>query len=113
VCLIAAVVIHDCVLSPLVVAVGTFLRRHVPDRGRRYLQAALIIGAMVTAIAIPMIYRRNSQPESKAILQQNFAGNLTVLLGIVGGLTLIAYAVRVTRDQSPRVGRSAGGQRET
>jgi len=110
--LIAAVAIHDGLLSPLVIATGAFLRRSVPDRGRRYLQFGLIMGAMVTVIAIPMIYRRNSQPESKAILEQNFAGNLTLLLGILGGLTLIAYAVRVARDQSARAGQPAGDQRD-
>jgi hypothetical protein len=33
-------------------------------RPRRCLQAGLIIAALVTVIAIPMIYRRNSQPNS-------------------------------------------------
>ena len=98
--LIAALLIHDGILSPLVIAVGWYLREHVPRRGRRYLQAGLIMAAMVTVIAIPMIYRRNSQPVSKAILNQNFGGNLTLLLGIIAGATLLAYAIRVARDQS-------------
>jgi hypothetical protein len=98
--LIAALIIHDGILSPLVVAVG-WLVRHVPRRARRYLQAALIMAAMITVVAIPMIYLRNSQPVSKAILNQNYAGNLTLLLGIIGGLSLLAYAIRVARDQSP------------
>ena len=97
--LIAAVIIHDGILSPPVVAVG-WLVRHVPPRARRYLQAALIMGAMATVIAVPMIYLRNSQPVSKAILNQNYGGNLTLLLGIIGGLSLLAYAIRVARDQS-------------
>lgn len=42
--LLAALLIHDGLLSPAVVGVGSLLRRFIPDRGRRYLQAALLIG---------------------------------------------------------------------
>jgi hypothetical protein len=99
--LIAAVIIHQGVLSPLVIAVTSLLRRVVPDRGRRYLQAALIMAVPVTVIAIPMIYRQGSQPPSKAMLLQNFTANLGLLLGIIGGLCLVGYAIRVARDRSP------------
>jgi hypothetical protein len=98
--LIGAVIIHDGILSPAVVGIGSIMRRLVPDRGRRYLQAALIVGAIVTLIAIPMIYRQGTQPPSKALLLQNFAANLTLLLGIIGAVLLIAYSVRVARDRS-------------
>jgi hypothetical protein len=110
--LILAVVIHDGVLSPLVVTVGWFLRRRMPPRARRYLQAGLIMGSMVTVIAVPMIYLRGSQPASKAILDQDYGGHLALLLGVVAGGTLIAYAVRVARDQTARgrlVERHGGG----
>jgi hypothetical protein len=102
--LIAAVIIHQGVLSPLVIAVTSLLRRVVPDRGRRYLQAALIMAVPVTVIAIPMIYRQGSQPPSKAMLLQNFTANLGLLLGIIGGLCLVGYAIRVARDRSPARG---------
>jgi hypothetical protein len=97
--LVAAVAIHDGLLSPLVVTVGWFLRRHLPPRGRRYVQAGLIVGAVVTVVAVPMIYLQGSQPASKAILDQHFGANLTLLLGILGAMTLLAYAVRVARDR--------------
>ena len=100
--LIGALVIHDGVLSPIVVGVGWAISRVVPPRGRRYLQAALIIGAVVTVIAIPMIYRRDSQPKSKAILQQDFGGNLALLPRTVAALTLQYYRVRVPRAAGPR-----------
>jgi hypothetical protein len=98
--LVAALVIHDGIVSPLVVAVGWLLREHVPDRGRRFVQAALILGATVTVIAVPMIYRQDTQPDSKALLEQSFGGNLSLLLGLIAAGTLLAYAVRVARDQS-------------
>jgi hypothetical protein len=100
--LVAALIIHDLILAPAVVGVGWLLRRFVPDRARRYLQVGLIISSIVTVLAIPMIYRRGSQPPEKTLLIQNYGANLALLLGIVAGITLAAYAVRVARDQSSR-----------
>ena len=98
--LIAALIIHDGLLSPAIVGVAAALRRYVPDRGRRYLQFGLIMAAMVAVIAVPLIYRAHTQPPAKALLLQDFGINLTVLLAAIGGGTLIAYAVRVARDRS-------------
>ncbi len=75
------------------------MRKAVPPRARRYLQGALVTGALITVIALPLIKRQNSQPRVKAILQQNFSANLAVLLGIVAGGALALYAVRVLRDR--------------
>lgn len=99
--LIGALIIHDGILSPLVIAVGYLLTR-VPPRARRYLQGGLICGGLVTVVAIPMIYRQDSQPKSKAILQQNFGGNLTVLLALIAAASLCGYAVSVAGRSSAR-----------
>lgn len=97
--LVAAVLIQHGVVSPLVVAVGVALRRLVPDRARRFLQVGLIVAALVTVVAIPLIARQGTQPAAKALLLQDYAANLTFLLGLVAGVTLVAYAVRVARDR--------------
>jgi hypothetical protein len=96
--LVAAVAIHDGLLSPIVVGVGAAISRFVPPRGRRYLQGGLIVAASVIVIALPLIHRQNTQPTSKGILQQNFGGNLTVLLGIIAAVALVLYAIHVARD---------------
>lgn len=98
--LVAAVLIHDGVFSPLVVTVGWGLRRAVPDRPRRYLQAALVVGSAATVIAIPMIYREDTQPRVKSLLLQDYGRNLSVILTIVGIVALGAYAVRVAQDRT-------------
>jgi hypothetical protein len=110
--LIGALIIHDGLLSPAVVGVGAALRRYVPDRGRRYLQFGLIMAAMVTVIAVPMVYRAHTQPPAKALLLQDFGINLTVLLAAIGGGTLIAYAIRVARDRS-MPGRPSPGETQS
>ncbi len=109
--MIAAVVIHDGVLSPLVLGLGVLLGR-VSPRARRYLQSALVVAGLVTAIALPLIARHGSQPQVKAILQRNYAGNLTIIVSIVGVLALVLYAVRVARDAGNVRRRSGPGDAE-
>ena len=89
---------------PLVIGVSVLLRRLVPDRGRRYLQAALIAAVPIMVIGIPMIYRQGSQPPSKALLLQNFTANVGLLLGLIAAVCLVGYAVRVARDRAPKPG---------
>jgi hypothetical protein len=96
--LIAALLIHDALLAPSEVGVGWLLRRYVPDRGRRFLQVALIMIALITVIAVPMIFLRGSQPAAKALLLRNYAANLILIIGIIAAITLILYLVRVARD---------------
>ena len=92
-------IIHDGVLSPLVLAIGAALRRFCPtvaagsasrvDHGRdRYL------------IAVPLIFRRGTQPPSKTQVLQDYALNWGLLLGVIGAAMLILYAIRVARDKS-------------
>jgi hypothetical protein len=98
--LAAALVIHDAILAPSVVGVGWLLRQYVPDRGRRYLQVVLIMSALITVIAVPMIFLRGTQPAVKALLLRNYGSNLILIIAIIGVIILILYAVRVTRDRS-------------
>lgn len=100
--LIGAVVIHDGIVSPLVIGVGWVLHRTVPPRARRYLQGGFVAAGLITVVAIPMISQQGAEPASKALLQQNFGGNLTILLGIVAAVSLLLYAVRVARDTGRR-----------
>jgi hypothetical protein len=99
--MVALVVVHDGVLSPVVVGLGWLLTRRVPARARRYLQGALVAGGLITAVAVPLIVhsRTSTEPTAKALLQQDFAANLAVLLGTVGAVSLTLYGVRVARDQ--------------
>jgi hypothetical protein len=95
--LVLAVVIHDGILSPAVVAVGWFLARTVPPRARRFLQGFLVVGGLMTVIAIPLILRKDTQPASKALLLQSYGANLTLLLALAAALSLLLYAVHVAR----------------
>ena len=94
--LVAAVALHDGLVAPITVGTGIALTR-APPRARRYLQGALLVGALITIIAVPLIWREGSQPESKAILLRDYAANLTLLLGMTAAVALGLYALRVVR----------------
>ena len=96
--LVGALVVHDAVLSPLIVGLGVLLHR-MPARLRRHVQAALVAGGIVTVVAIPLIYRAGSQPEVKAVLEQDYAVNLALLLVIIIGTAGLGYLVQVVRDR--------------
>ncbi len=98
--LVAAVLLHDLVIAPITVGTGVVLTS-VPPRARRYLQGALLVGALITVIAIPLIGRRGTQPESKAILLRDYSANLALLLGLTAAIALVLYAVRVLREHRP------------
>ena len=97
--LIAALILHDGILSPIVVGVGAGIARMIPARARGFVQWGLIAAVGVTVIALPMIHREDTQPTNKALLQQNFGGNLALVLGILAALVLIAYVATVIRQR--------------
>ena len=80
--LVVAVVLHDVLIAPATVGIGVALTR-LPPLVRRYVQGALIVGALITVIAIPLIAREDTQPPVKAMLQRDYLANLVVLLGLV------------------------------
>ena len=98
--LAAAVALHDGLIAPITVGTGVALTG-VPPRARRYLQGALLVGALITVIAIPLIGRQGTQPESKAILLRDYAANLALLLGMTAAVALVLYALRVLREHRP------------
>lgn len=99
--LVGALVLHDAVLSPAVVALGAGLRR-VPARARAYLQAALVAGGIVTVVALPLIYRARTQPRVKAILDQNYLTNLATLLAVITGAAVLSYLRRLWGERRAR-----------
>lgn len=98
--LAAAVALHDLIIAPITVGAGVALTA-VPPRARRYLQGALLVGALITIIATPLIARQGTQPESKAILLRDYATNLSLLLGMTATVALVLYALRMPRHRGP------------
>ena len=64
------------------------------------MQAFLIMAAMITVVAAPMIYLQGSAPPEKALLNQDFGANLVILLGLAALISLLGY-VRERRRSRP------------
>lgn len=96
--LIATLLVHDVVIAPVVIGLGWLLARLVPGRLRRYLQAILICGGLVSAVGVWLIWRhgRTSSP-ALALLRQNYAANLVLLLAAIVVVGLAGYALEVGR----------------
>ena len=48
---------------------------------------------------LALIYREGDQAAPLALLQQDYAAHLAVVVGIIVAITALAYVVRVWRDQ--------------
>lgn len=97
--LVAAVVLHDGVLAPLTMTAGYILGRIFRPRARRYVVGGLVTAAMVTAVAIPLIHRRGTQPTSTTLEVQDYTTHLVVILGVIAAVTTIGYLARLARDR--------------
>jgi hypothetical protein len=95
--LIGALLVHDVLIAPVVIGVGWLLTRYVPPRARRYLQAGLICGGLISAIGVLMIWRQGkSGAASLTLLQQDYRRNLLILLTIVALGSLAGYLIETT-----------------
>jgi sugar phosphate permease len=109
--LLSALILHDAVVAPAIVGVGWILRRTTPDRERGYLQSALIMIALVTVVAAPMIVLRGSQPPVKALLLRDYAANLVLLIGTIIAVAALRYGMRLVRDHPPAAGQQRARRR--
>jgi hypothetical protein len=97
---IGADIVTDGLLIPAAILVGWLITRVVRPRARRYVQGALVAGASVTVVALPLIYRRGDAQPGQGLLLQNYTENLAILLGIVAAAAIGVYVVRLVRDQA-------------
>jgi hypothetical protein len=86
----AAVVIHDGLLVPLVLAVGALLLR-LPAGLRRPARAALVVAACVTAVALPVLLRPG-RPANPTVLPQHCVRNWLLVLASVVAVAATAAA---------------------
>ncbi|MEU2078473.1 hypothetical protein [Streptomyces sp. NPDC013489] len=89
--LAGAVVLHDGLIAPLVLAVGLLL---VGRAERGVLRGALIVAGSLTLVALPLLVRPGAPPNPSA-LPLPYGRNLVIVLGVVA--TVVAAAILVRR----------------
>jgi hypothetical protein len=97
--LAGAVVLHDGIVAPLVLAVGLLLAS-VPARGT--VRGALVVAGCLTAIALPALLAPGT-PRNPSVLPLDYVRNLLLALGAVAVVTGILLAARrLRRRRVPR-----------
>ncbi|MCQ4079808.1 hypothetical protein NGB36_04180 [Streptomyces sp. RB6PN25] len=89
--LVAALLLHDAVLVPLVLLVGAALRARGPLRG------GLIVGGCLTAVALPAVLRPGPVPVS--LLPLDYVRNWLFALGAVAVVTALAAGWALLRSR--------------
>jgi hypothetical protein len=97
--LIAALILHDGVLVPVTMTLGFVLNATLGPRARRYVAGALVAAALVTVVALPLIYRRGTVPPSTTLETQNYGSHLALIVALIAVVSAGSYAVRALRDR--------------
>ena len=104
--LLAAVVLHDAVLSPFVVGAGLLLRR----TGRRLgvgvlvvVQTAVVLGCVLAVVVLPEIAAAHHGRKNPTVLPFDYTTRLLVVEGVLLDVVVVALVVGIARARrSPR-----------
>ncbi len=98
---IGALLVHDLLVAPFVLAVGTLVARLVPRAIRPAVQSGLIISGVLVLFAFPFVRGYGRIPDNPTILPRNYAQGLALTLAAVW-IAIIAV-VLIRRRLSRRV----------
>jgi hypothetical protein len=106
--LAAGVALHDGLLAPVVIGIGLLLRRCLPDRPRAFVQAALVTGGLICSVGVVLVWRRGkTSAPSLTLLDQNYLGQLLLLLSLVAVAAAAGYLWTVWRAKRTKSRASA------
>ena len=101
--LLGALLVHDLLLAPAVVAAGHLLRR-APAPWRPPLRAALTVSGTLALTSLPLLlgYGRAAQPGNASVLPGNYPASLAAVLAVVWALTAAwgLYRARAHRKRA-------------
>ncbi len=91
--MLGAILLHDAVLSPIVVGVGILARkrgRRVPFALLAIVQAGIVVGAILTLLVLPEIYAKTLGTANPTVLPLDYSLNLALTWAAVAVLTALA-----------------------
>ena len=102
--LVLGVLAHDLVLVPVVAAAGWVLARAVPRAVRGVVRGGLLVAAVVTLVALPVL-SGNGDPRNPSLTPQDYPRNWLLVLG---GIAVVTTVLAVAQWFASR---SGGGRR--
>jgi len=102
--LVLGVLAHDLILVPTVAAAGWVLARAVPCRVRRVVRGGLLVAAVVTLVALPVLSGKGD-PRNPSLTAQDYPRNWLLVLG---GIAVVTTALAIAGRFASR---SGGGRR--
>jgi hypothetical protein len=97
--LVAAAVVHDGLVLPLVIGAGVLIGRLVPSRPRTAVRVAAVISLAVTVVALPLVLGRGRVPDNPSVLPLHYGRGLLVIYTIIWATTAVAVAVQRRRHR--------------
>lgn len=99
----AAIVLHDGVVAPVAVAIGlgaARVRERIGRPGVAVAQAALLVGAVLTAIALPAIISQARGNANPTILVGSYLPALAAAWAVLGLVAAVAVAWSAARRRA-------------
>jgi hypothetical protein len=80
---LGAVLVHDLIVAPATLLVGTLVVRRAPRTARGIAAGAIAATAVLTAFALPVVFRWGAQSDNPSMLPRNGAAGLVLTLAVV------------------------------
>jgi hypothetical protein len=99
----AVLIGHDLFLLPIATAVGVLLVRVVPAWARAWVQAGLVLSAILTVIAIPLLLGVGRVADDPSRLPLDYPRGLLIVLSAIWVTVLggAGWSYRRSRDAEP------------
>jgi len=99
----AAIIVHDGILSPLLLLVDVWMRRagrRIPYAVLAIIQGGVVVGAIMSMLVLPEIYKKSLGTKNPTILPLDYGLNLALFWAAIALLTVAACALYLRRARS-------------
>jgi divalent metal cation (Fe/Co/Zn/Cd) transporter len=98
-----AAIVHDLLLAPIVLLIGSQIALRAPGRGKAYVQAALIMSGIVVLTSIPVLLGFGRNPNDPSTLPNNYITGLLAVLAVIWTLVALTSLARAeSRSQNSK-----------
>jgi hypothetical protein len=95
--LLTVLALHDGLLMPAFLAAGAAAHRLIPATARPTIQAALVITAATTLVALPLVLGYGRIPDNPSALPRDYRTGLLNVIALIWLAAAAALVVRLAR----------------